>query len=131
MQSGMLRKLFLLRSNFFNEIKEQIPSGIAPSISLQSLRFKFVKKLKYGKEGKCKPIPSELFLCNNQNEKSELSEVGAIVLHPDRSMLRGFSKAQLSQVAVLYQFHLHGAALDLAGSQGSLAICLAVNNLRQ
>lgn len=82
MPAGMLTKWFLLRSNFFNEIKEKIPSGIAPSISLQSLRFKFVKELKYGKEGKHKPIPSELFLCNNQNEKSELSEVGAIILHP-------------------------------------------------
>ena len=83
MPAGVLRKSFLLRSNFFNEIKEQILLGIAPSISLRSFRSKFVKDLKLKKlEGKHKLTPFELFLCNNQNEKSELSEVGAIVLHP-------------------------------------------------
>ena len=70
--AGMLRKLFLLRSNFFDEIKEKISLGIAHSISLQSLRSKFVKDMKLEKpNGKCKPIPFELSLCNNQNEKSD------------------------------------------------------------
>ena len=83
MPAGMLRKLFLLRSNFFNEIKEKISLGIAPSISLQSLRSKFVKDLKLEKpEGKRKLIPFELFLCNNQSEKSEPNEVGANILRP-------------------------------------------------
>ena len=83
MPAGMLRKLFLLKANFFNEIKEQISLGIAPSISLQSLRSKFVKDLKMGKpEGKCKPIPFELFLCNNQKEKSDPNEVGVNILRP-------------------------------------------------
>ena len=83
MPAGMLRKLFRLRSNFFNEIKEQIPLGIAPSISLQSLMSKFDKDLKLEKlEGRRKPIPFELFPCNNQNEKSEPNEVGANILHP-------------------------------------------------
>ena len=76
MPAGILRKLFLLRSNFFNEIKVQISLGIAPSISLRSLRSKFVKDLKLKKlEGKHKLTPFELFLCNNQNEKSDPKEV--------------------------------------------------------
>ena len=76
MPAGILRKLFLLRSNFFNDIKEQISLGIAPSISLRSLRSKFVKDLKLNKlEGKRKPTPFELSLCNNQNEKSDPKEV--------------------------------------------------------
>ena len=76
MPAGILRKLFLLRSNFFNEIKVQISLGIAPSISLRSLRSQFVKDLKLKKlEGKRKLTPFELFLCNNQNEKSDPKEV--------------------------------------------------------
>ena len=59
---GMLRKLFLL--------------------GLQLLWFKFVKELKHGKEGKCKPIPFEPLPCNNQNEKSELNELDGNILHP-------------------------------------------------
>ena len=83
MPAGVLRKSFLLRSNFFNEIKEQILLGIAPSISLQSLRSKFVKDIKQEKpEGKRKLIPFEPFLCNNQNEKREPNDVGANLLHP-------------------------------------------------
>ena len=41
-----------------------------------------MKELKDGKEGKRKPIPSELFLCNNQNEKGELNEGDGNILHP-------------------------------------------------
>lgn len=57
--------------------------GIATYLSLQSLGHKFVQYLKVEKpEGKCKPIPFELFIGNNQNDKSDPSEVGANMLHP-------------------------------------------------
>ena len=67
----MLIKLFLLRSNFSASTRSKDHQGLL-----------LLSDVKDVKEGKRKPIPSELFLCNNQNEKSELNEGDGNILHP-------------------------------------------------
>ena len=67
----MLIKLFLLRSNFSASTRSKDHQGLLLPSDVKDV-----------KEGNRKPIPSELFLCNNQNEKSELNDQDGNILHP-------------------------------------------------
>ena len=97
MPAGKLKKLFLLRFNVSNEDKLQISKGTAPSIRLQSLISSSLKEHKPDKEGNCKPMVSELFLGNNQNEKSELHELDASPLHPPNDNISRFLKRTIEE----------------------------------